>query len=789
MNSRSRWPVLAWCILVAIALAIAARTHYTADLSAFLPRAPTATQRLLVAQLKDGLASRLLLVAIEGGTPAERAGISVGMASALRADSRFAAIQNGDGSTNPRDQEYVFAHRYLLSDRITSGAFAGDSLRERIESSTAQLASGMGILAADLYARDPTGETLHIVDELVPDEAPNAVGGVWASRDGQEALLVAETRAAGGDTDAQAAAIDALRGAFERSASGTACSLLLSGPPLFAVEARATIQREAVRLSVISSILIIVFLGLIYRSVAALLLGLVPVVSGALAGVAAVSLAFGTVHGATMGFGVTLIGEAVDYSIYLFLQGGARAGTSDNPASDWCADFWPTIRLGMLTSVAGFCCLVPSSFPGLAQLGCYTVAGLLAAGLTTRYVLVGFTPKRLSPVAVHRLGHGFEALCERLRPHRAWLMVVPAIAACVVAWRGEAIWGRELSALSPVPATALARDATLRSELGAADAGTFVVAEGASSEEALEGAELAGSVLDQLIGAGALGGYESPARYLPSARKQEARRSALPPRSELEPAFTRTGQRLGLRTDAFSGFLDDVESARHAGFVTTRDLDGTSFGTITRALLVEEGGRHAALLALHGVKRADGSAPIDVPRLRDSLARADHPGARLTVLEVKRETDAMYSTYLRESIRLSLLGLAAIVVLLVATLRSPVRVVRVLVPLLLADLAVFSGFAALGTQLSLLHLVGLLLVVAIGSNYALLIDASPAGAGQGTRTLSSLVVANIATVLGFGVLSLSSVPILRDIGATVAPGVALALVFAAMLARRGDRAS
>jgi len=44
------------------------------------------------------------------------------------------------------------------------------------------------------------------------------------------------------------------------------------------------------------------------------------VLSGALAGVAAVSLGFGVVHGITLGFGTALIGEAVDYSIYLFMQ-------------------------------------------------------------------------------------------------------------------------------------------------------------------------------------------------------------------------------------------------------------------------------------------------------------------------------------------------------------------------------------------------------------------------------------------------------------------------------------
>ena len=58
----------------------------------------------------------------------------------------------------------------------------------------------------------------------------------------------------------------------------------------------------------------------VYRSLPALLLGLLPVATGALVGVAAVALGFGAVHGITLGFGITLIGESVDYSIYFFIQ-------------------------------------------------------------------------------------------------------------------------------------------------------------------------------------------------------------------------------------------------------------------------------------------------------------------------------------------------------------------------------------------------------------------------------------------------------------------------------------
>ena len=77
---------LIWALLGMGAAAVAARATYTTDLSAFLPRSPSATQRLLVEQLRSGPAARLILVAIDGGAPHTRARLSAELARRLRAD-------------------------------------------------------------------------------------------------------------------------------------------------------------------------------------------------------------------------------------------------------------------------------------------------------------------------------------------------------------------------------------------------------------------------------------------------------------------------------------------------------------------------------------------------------------------------------------------------------------------------------------------------------------------------------------------------------------------------------
>jgi len=110
---------------------------------------------------------------------------------------------------------------------------------------------------------------------------------------------------------------------------------------------------------------------------------------------------------------------------------------------------------------------------------------------------------------------------------------------------------------------------------------------------------------------------------------------------------------------------------------------------------------------------------------------------------------------------------------------------------------VAAALALCGIELTLLHLVGMLLIVAVGSNYALFFDRrgpdrrgaghgdleQRAGAGRETAlTFASLAVANLCTVIGFGLLSFSGVPVLVALGTTVAPGAFLALLFAALLA-------
>ena len=784
--------LIIWLGCIVFAAIVVARARYIADLSAFLPANPTAAQQLLVDQLRDGPASRLILIAIEQGDAASRARVSLGLVEQLRKDPEFSSVNNGEAVAGQRDREFLFQHRYVLSESVTAERFTAAGLDAAIRETINNLASPGGLLFKSLLPRDPTGELLNIIDQLERSPAPQSRDGVWISNDGMRALAVAQTAANGSDSDAQSRAIQAIRAAFAVAAAGSAqgssaVQLHLSGPGVFAVAARAKIEQAAVRLSIISSILVVTLLLVVYRSLPALGLGLLPVATGALVGIACVALGFGAVHGVTLGFGITLIGESVDYSIYFFIQ-SRQSGADDGAGSrTWQQRWWPTIRLGMLTSVCGFASLLPSGFAGLKQLGLYSISGLIAAALVTRHVLPALLPAQFKIRNVAPLGARVAALLGNVQRIKGTTLALCSAALALLAAgvlyhdRGD-LWNRELSALSPITAAEQNYDAKLRADLGAADVRDLVIISGPDMESILRGAEQAGQVLQKLVDRQLIGGFESPANYLPSMATQEGRRGSLPNAAVLRANLKQAVENLPLRADRLQLFLEDIEATRHAALVTPRDLAGTSLNSGFDSLILHQKEQWNALLPL---RAAAAGGSIDLSRVQAALEDEGLKTAR--VLDLKQESDSLYGSYLSEAIHFSLAGFLALTVLLLIALRSPLRVARVLAPLVLAVLTVAAGLVIVGVHLTILHLVGMLLIVAVGSNYALFFDrqAHSQEAGNQALTLASLIIANASTVMAFGLLSFSQVPVLVALGTTVAPGTFLALLFAAIGFRSG----
>src|ERR1700740_243375 len=91
--------------------------------------------------------------------------------------------------------------------------------------------------------------------------------------------------------------------------------------------------------------------------------------------------------------------------------------------------------------------------------------------------------------------------------------------------------------------------------------------------------------LQALIDQGVLGGFESPARYLPPLAVQRARQASLPPPPELGARLRAALAGAPVSASRLEPFGLEVERARHAPPLTRADLERTSFAAAVDALL------------------------------------------------------------------------------------------------------------------------------------------------------------------------------------------------------------
>ncbi len=776
MTIRLRPAVLVWLAGVLACCVVIAGTQFSADMSAFLPRSPSPTQQILVDQMQTGVASRLVLVAIDGAPPATLAALSKEFAARLRQDRAFIAVNNGDeATTSPAPEtDLLWRNRYVLSPAVTPTRFTVDGLRQALENDLGLLGSDMSSLVKRSLPNDPTGEILTLIGQFADQKQPARRDGVWFSPDGARALLVAQTRQTGFDIVSEEGALATLEDAFARARTtvpdAISARLRLSGPGVFAVHTKAEMKEDISRLSLIATLLVSAILLFTYRSPRILVLALVPVASGALAGVASVSLGFGFVHGITLGFGVTLIGEAVDYAIYLFTQ--TAPGTSPDAT---LPRIWPMLQLGVLVSVCGFSAMLFSSFTGFAQLGLFSIAGLLVAVAVTRWVLPALLARNFATARSAVFAPALLAIVDHARDLRLPAMIVLAGAVLVLALHRGGFWEDDLTSLSPIPASDQTLDHTLRADIGAPDVRYIVLATAPDEQGALGVSEQLSTALDKLVGRGIAAGYDAPTRYLPSVATQQARLDALPDPDELRKRLDLALQDMPFQPDLFEPFIVDIAAAKAQPPLNRVALQGTSLALKLDSLLFEQHGAWTALLTLRGVSDAGQAAA--------GIAEAGIQG--VTFVDLKAELDRLLEVYRREALMLTSIGSLVIVVLLAVSLRSARRVALVVAPLAGAVIMTTAILTVGDHKLSIFNLVGLLLTVAVGSNYCIFFERQDWSDANAERMVASLVLANGCTIIGFGILSFARLPVLHGIGMTVAMGAFLSLVLAAIVTRRG----
>ncbi|WP_460713752.1 MMPL family transporter [Lysobacter terrae] len=735
-----------------------------------MPSAQTPAQKLLIDELGEGPGSRLLLVAISNADAPTLAQQSAAMRATLVAQPLFKLVANGGENGLEAIPERLRPYRYLLSDTLDTQTFDRAYFSGELAQRMQDLGSPASGLIEPLLPRDPTLETLKLAESWQPANAPRHLHGVWFDHAGREALMAIETRAAGFDPKGQEAAMAAIRDAFAQASGDSGTRLTVSGPGAFSVEIGGRTAREAGWIGTIDSVIFVLLLWLAYRRWKAPLLGGLPLASGGLAGLAAVTLFFDGVHGITVAFGFTLIGVAQDYPIHLFSH--QRAGVS--PWANARA-LWPTLGTGVASTCIAYFTFLVSGVDGLEQLAVFTVAGLGVAALTTRFLLPALIdPSPRDPAASPRLAQLWAHVVKWPRLNAVAYVALCGMAFAIAWWAPGAFWQNDLSKLTPVPSALLARDAHLRGEMGAPDVRYIVAVEAPDAEHALQALEKMQPALEALCTRRVIAAYDSAARYLPSRAVQRARQARLPERKVLQRAFTGAVAGSAFDADAFTEFLEDIEAARAASPLSPQDLDDTPLAATVGGLLLERSDHATALVSLSGLRD-----PAAVAR----VAKAH--GAQL--LDLKQASESLVAAYRQRVLWALALASVLLVITVWIALKQPRRVLRVLAPMVLTTLLILAVLRGLGIELNLFHLVALILAAGLGLDYALFFDHAGDERDEQLRTLHALIVCSLTTLLVFSLLALSSIPVLRAIGSTVALGVLFNFVLALLVTRSTTR--
>jgi hypothetical protein len=153
---------------------------------------------------------------------------------------------------------------------------------------------------------------------------------------------------------------------------------------------------------------------------------------------------------------------------------------------------------------------------------------------------------------------------------------------------------------------------------------------------------------------------------------------------------------------------------------------------------------------------------------------APPPDSTMLAMSPRHHYDALLTGLSRELGWLFLVGLAGMALYLGWLQRSLSRVVYVFAPLFPCALAFAAYARATATPLSIVHVMGFSLVIALALDYT----AVAVSTDHRALELSKVLLTGLCSLATFGVLVLARHPVMRQLGITVAIGCGVSLAFA-----------
>ncbi len=787
-KNKARILISSW-LLIFFSLSLYSYQHFKlrSDISFFLPDKHNKIDTIMHHQLTQGEAGKIIIIALAGKNNAlsaeQLATINKQLSQRLRQNTEFSMVQNGQMDSNSLIFEPYYHYRYLLNPLTDNAAETYSFSSQTLDVSFKQLEQRLQFVLTPieqrLFAEDPLMHWLSLLKHWHSRQL-NKYAGVWFDPSAKQTLLFVKTRAPGFALAQQEKNLHFIKRQISDLVKGP-ITTTISGAAIFALASKKSISQQIQFISVLASITLIAFLYWFFRSVTIVLLTTLPLLSAIISGIASVLLFDGFIHGITIAFGITIIGVAVDYPIHLYshaLTNSHIRQTHKNLLQSTMTSIWPMMRLGLITTIIGFSALSLSDFSGLQQLGVFAITGLITAALTSRFLLTSL-PIAQTPALNNNSAYQFlQSLLGYSinRKLRYFILFLPLFALFYIISQHNRLWEQDLAALSPVPQQQKQQDFDLRKAMGIAELRYSLMLQNKDIEVLLQQCEQLIPKLNQLKKQGHISGYDMAARYLPSIHLQQTRQKQLPDRQKLQQSITMSLAHSDLNSRAFIPFINAVDKSRQAEPLSARQLlmSETQDNIITdkvKTLLfkIRDSELWTALIPLQGVS----GKKLNI----DNLGSIQ---ANLVLLDLKSYSESMLSDYRHEALKWFFSGLFLILLILYLSSKRLSALLYLALPFSGAVILTIASLLLMGYSLSIFHLVTLLLVVGLGIDYGIFSFFTHQRAKKITQltevTQVSVIICMVSTIIMFGALALSDLPVLRAIGLTASLGAAYAFL-------------
>jgi predicted exporter len=743
-------------------LSVVLGVDFKTDISAFIIAGDNAEEILLASEMQSGALSRRYLLSV--GAVDEREVPKKFIQSLQEKLKNIKGVVDvwepgKQGDVAEVMQTLYSQHGHALyslnPEQTLAHIFSHDGLEQRAILLKKALLSPQAAMVKQVALQDPLLLTLNGFKKL---------GGQMqkvATQDNRYRNLILETEAAGLDALEQGRIQTAINEVFDKRNKSDVTrdyQLDMTGVAVFAVATQSLIQGDIVKVSIVSTIALLVLFLLLFRSVGVMFQVFTLLLIVILTSILSTQLAFGYVHGMTVAIGSTLVGICIDYPIHAVAH--AQAVESQQRISV-IRKIWPSMLLGGMTTMIGYIALGISGYPGFQQVAVYAASGIMVSLLLTRYILPYLVVKNQHYELKVPLVARWASLCQRFRP---WFMgVLIIILASSVFGLKSLHWLKDMQELTPELNYLKQNDKKIRARMTSIEPGRFVMISGANIELALQKAEAVYPVLEQLKEKGELSDYFGLYPWLLSAKKQQENQDLLQqyltPDHELRWRQVLKEQRLSVKRLGTFNYasipaltLDQVLATPVKTIIDSRIVIGQQ-QTIIMIWLAEH-------------------QPMAVKNALDQIEDAHYFSQRDML-------NHMTQDYTNRAKTLLSIGLGLIIVLLIGRYRSLIKAVQTLLPAVLAAFLILAAWSFTGEAVSFLHLVGFLLVVAICVDYGIFYQENRGG--NLGLTYQAMAASMLTSALAFGCLVMAESTSLRILASVVAFGVVLGFIFCPLL--------